>query len=169
MNYIFLKKCYACSPTAQDMFHPIPAISCTGAARKWGLVSHADCTFFMCPLHLTMYVLCTGDHSVEREAWSYWCWGQRGNIWRASRNSRIGRRSICELHNGAGYKLVVLATHSDDCVVLTGRFRHSLVTSVAFLLCVWHIMFKECLQFEQNVVEMLPSFVKFGYLLSESL
>ena len=118
------------------------------------------CTFFICPLHWTMYVLCTGDHSVEREAWSYWCWCQSGNVWRRSRDSRIGRWSVCELHNGPGYKLVVLATHSDDCVVLTGRFRHSLVTSVAFLLCVWHVMFKESLQFEQNVVEMLPSLVK---------
>ena len=26
-----------------------------------------------------------------------------------------------------------------------------MVTSVAFLLCMWHIKFKECLEFEQNV------------------
>ena len=162
MNNQWTKKCYAWSPNAQDMFHSIPAISCTGAARKWGLVSHADFVDFSFVrfIELFMYVLCTGDHSVEREAWSYWCWCQSGDVWRRSRDSRIGRWSVCELHNGPGYKLVVLATHSDDCVVLTGRFRHSLVTSVAFLLCVWHVMFKESLQFEQNVVEMLPSFVK---------
>jgi len=34
-----------------------------------------------------------------------------------------------------------------------------LVTSVAFILCAWHVKFNECLQFEQSVIEMLPSFV----------
>ena len=29
-----------------------------------------------------------------------------------------------------------------------GYFNHILVTSVAFLLHVWHIKFKDCLQFE---------------------
>ena len=37
---------------------------------------------------------------------------------------------------------------------------HILVTSVAFLLCAWHIKSKECLQFEQSVVEKFLSFVK---------
>ena len=41
-----------------------------------------------------------------------------------------------------------------------GHFDNILVTSVAFLLYAWHVKFKECLQFKQNVVEMLPSFVK---------
>ena len=43
------------------------------------------------------------------------------------------------------------------CMVHCKKFNHILVTSVAFLLCVWHVKFKKCLQFKQCVVEKLPS------------
>ena len=39
-------------------------------------------------------------------------------------------------------------------------FNQNLIISVAFLLCVGHVKFKECLQFEQSVVEKVSSFVK---------
>ena len=41
-----------------------------------------------------------------------------------------------------------------------GYFNYILVTSVAFLFCVWHVKFKKCLEFEQNVVKKLSPFVK---------
>ena len=37
------------------------------------------------------------------------------------------------------------------------QFNKVLVTSVAFFLCVWHVKFKDCIQFEQSVVKKLPS------------
>ena len=39
--------------------------------------------------------------------------------------------------------------------------KNVLVTLPCFGHCAWHIKFKECLQFQQNVVEKLPSFVEF--------
>ena len=48
----------------------------------------------------------------------------------------------CDLLHGSGYTVKLY-------------FSHILVTSVAFLLCAWHVKFKECLQFEQYVVEKL--------------
>ena len=57
-------------------------------------VSHNISIFFV--LYFVTW-LCAGDYSVEREAWSYWCWCQSGNIWRRSRDSSIGRWSVCEL------------------------------------------------------------------------
>ena len=41
-----------------------------------------------------------------------------------------GNLLYCTLHKGLGYS------------------NHTLVTSVAFLLCAWHVKSKECLQFE---------------------
>ena len=38
-----------------------------------------------------------------------------------------------------------------------------LVTSVAFLSCVWHVKFKVCLQFKWEWAEKLPSFAKLVY------
>ena len=51
--------------------------------------------------------------------------------------------------------------HSSNCTVkVLGYFNQILVTSVAFLLCVCDTKFKECLQFEQSVVEKRSSSVK---------
>ena len=46
MNHISLKnraRCYVKSPTAQDVFRPVPGlISCAGGTGRWGLLSHAQ-------------------------------------------------------------------------------------------------------------------------------
>ena len=113
------------------MFHSIPAISCTGAARKWGLVSHADFVHFSCVRSIELCMFFVQVTIVLRERLE-------------AIDVEVSVETFEEQQGIAGlgedpfvsYKLVVLATHSDDCVVLTGRLRHSLVTSVAFLLCV---------------------------------
>ena len=60
--------------------------------------------------------------------------------------------------------MIMPSMHDIGCITATLNghtvkwFR--LVTSVAFLLCVWHVKFKECLQFESECSSEFLPFVK---------